>query len=165
MLSFFALRVPHCGLIKQILLSLQTKSTPETSHRQDIQLWIGGMHKVLYHTQRPEEAHSHTHRGEAIPVRIQLSCHIKSFSLAVFSTVGACLWLDIRFPSHLLYKYIVNCVCAMSQGCLLHIKSIKFLFVCFQVWPWWLWKSFCCKSSSKNTCTDSHRYTLVVCFM
>lgn len=68
----FSQHVSQSGLMKRIGFSLQTKSTPETSHRQDIQLWIGRMHKVLYDTQRPEEAHSHTHWGEAISVSMSI---------------------------------------------------------------------------------------------
>lgn len=65
--SFYA---SCCDLMKNTWLTPQTKSTPETPYRQDVQLWIRGMHKVLYHSQRPEEAHSHTHWGEAIPVSV-----------------------------------------------------------------------------------------------
>ncbi len=49
------------------------------------------MHKVLYHTQRPEEAHSHTHWREAIPV----STHYRTgFNLPLAEVEGAVIQTD-----------------------------------------------------------------------
>lgn len=62
--------------MKRPRLCVQTESTPETPHRQDVQLRIGGMHKVLYDAQRPEEAHPHPHGREAFPVGVSREMHL-----------------------------------------------------------------------------------------
>lgn len=126
--QFVSLQVSHWDLMKHAWLSLQTKSTPETSHRQDIQLWIGGMHKVLYHTQWPEEAHSHTHWGEAIQV---------SISIITTGLTRSIRWKKSDTNTHRQLSKSVSNVCLSAQiqfSGFFHIKVL--LMVSFTVVSW-----------------------------